>query len=139
MKKNSIEKIIIIEIVILLQHMLSLPMFAIMPKSVRRGFVGLGRPKGSSGSSSYSSIRPYTMLALNLFTQLICVAGVNQLSSVCTSTFFYFYFFFLCCASRLPRSSLFQVKAPDPAPPFVPPISPFVGLFIHSLLFYLFQ
>ncbi|KAH9992406.1 UAA transporter [Russula vinacea] len=62
-------------------HMLSLPMFAIMPKSVRRGFVGLGRPKGSSGSSSYSSIRPYTMLALNLFTQLICVAGVNQLSS----------------------------------------------------------
>jgi UDP-xylose/UDP-N-acetylglucosamine transporter B4 len=61
-------------------HMLSLPMFAIMPKSVRRGFVGLSRPKGALASGS-SSIRPYTMLALNLLTQLICVAGVNQLSS----------------------------------------------------------
>jgi hypothetical protein len=75
-------------------------MFAIMPQSVRRGFVGLSRPKNSGGtggydddrknpllttaSSSSSSIfrRPYTMLALNLLSQLICVAGVNQLSSV---------------------------------------------------------
>ena len=67
--------------------MLSLPMFAIMPESVRRGFVGLSRPKayGSGGAlAGASSIRPYAMLALNLLTQLICVAGVNQLSSVCT-------------------------------------------------------
>lgn len=83
-------------------HMLSLPMFAIMPQSVRRGFVGLSHPKNSGGAgggygggpenallttmtanSSSSSIfrRPYTMLALNLLSQLICVAGVNQLSS----------------------------------------------------------
>ncbi|KAN0121158.1 UAA domain containing protein [Russula decolorans] len=81
-------------------HMLSLPMFAIMPQSVRRGFVGLSRPKNSGGAGGYdghdnalltttrinsssSSIfrRPYTMLALNLLSQLICVAGVNQLSS----------------------------------------------------------
>ena len=87
-----------------MQHMLSLPMFAIMPQSVRRGFVGLSRPKNSgvaggfhaghsdallttmTNSSSPSSIfrRPYTMLALNLLSQLICVAGVNQLSSVRT-------------------------------------------------------
>ena len=93
--------------------MLSLPMFAIMPHSVRRGFVGLSRPKnlGGRGGSSYydghnnplltttattktnlslsSSIirKPYTMLALNLLSQLICVAGVNQLSSV--RTFFF--------------------------------------------------
>lgn len=106
MKKNSIEKIIIIGIMILLQHMLSLPMFAIMPKSVRRGFVGLGRPKGSSGSSSYSSIRPYTMLALNLFTQLICVAGVNQLSSVCTSTCLLLLLFFFCAALHAFRAAV---------------------------------
>ena len=72
--------------------MLSLPMFAIMPQSVRRGFVGLSRSKNHDGntfvtsSSSSSSIiiirHPYTILALNLLTQLICVAGVNQLSSV---------------------------------------------------------
>jgi hypothetical protein len=65
-------------------------MFAIMPRSVRRGFVGLSRPKGYGSSSALtgaSSIRPYTMLALNLLTQLICVAGVNQLSSVCTFFF----------------------------------------------------
>ena len=81
--------------------MLSLPMFAIMPQSVRRGFVGLSRPKNSGGGSPYdghnnplltsslSSIirKPYTMLALNLLSQLICVAGVNQLSSV--RTFFF--------------------------------------------------
>ena len=84
-------------------------MFAIMPHSVRRGFVGLSRPKnsrlGGGGGSFYdghnnpllttsktdwsSSIirKPYTMLALNLISQLICVAGVNQLSSV--RTFFF--------------------------------------------------
>jgi hypothetical protein len=63
-------------------------MFAIMPRSVQRGFVGLSR---SSTKSSYGgtspSIRPYTMLALNLVSQLICVAGVNQLSSVSTLFF----------------------------------------------------
>jgi hypothetical protein len=84
-------------------------MFAIMPQSVRRGFVGLSRPKSSGrGGSHYdghdnhnpllatwssSSIirKPYTMLALNLLSQLICVAGVNQLSSVRT------FFFSLAC------------------------------------------
>jgi hypothetical protein len=94
-------------------------MFAIMPQSVRRGFVGLSRPKNSGGAGGYdghdnalltttrtnsssSSIfrRPYTMLALNLLSQLICVAGVNQLSSVRT-----FFFFFLLPP---PLLSLFQ-------------------------------
>ena len=92
-------------------------MFAIMPQSVRRGFVGLSRPKNSGGrgggvggvggydghhnnalptttNNSSSSIigRPYAMLALNLLSQLICVAGVNQLSSV--RPLFYFIFIF---------------------------------------------
>jgi hypothetical protein len=71
-----------------LQHMLSLPMFAFMPMSVRRGFVGLSRPSkinfdgAAVTSSSSSAIHPYAVLALNLVTQLICVSGVNQLSSV---------------------------------------------------------
>jgi UDP-xylose/UDP-N-acetylglucosamine transporter B4 len=63
--------------------MLSLPMFAFMPGSVRRGFVGLGRrSRPTRASWMGSSIHPYTMLALNLLTQLVCVSGVNQLSSV---------------------------------------------------------
>ncbi|KAH9004620.1 UAA transporter [Lactarius hatsudake] len=53
-------------------HMLSLPLFALMPGHVRQGFVGL---------SSRKTGRPYTMLAFNLLSQLVCVAGVNQLSS----------------------------------------------------------
>lgn len=53
-------------------HMLSLPLFAFMPSHVRRGFVGL---------SSRGTGRSYTMLALNLLSQLVCVSGVNQLSS----------------------------------------------------------
>ncbi|KAI9464542.1 UAA transporter [Lactarius psammicola] len=53
-------------------HMLSLPLFVFMPGHVRQGFVGL---------SSRKTGRPYTMLALNLLSQLVCVSGVNQLSS----------------------------------------------------------
>ncbi|KAH9046526.1 UAA transporter [Lactarius hengduanensis] len=53
-------------------HMLSLPLFALMPGHVRQGFVGL---------SSRTTGRPYTMLAFNLLSQLVCVTGVNQLSS----------------------------------------------------------
>jgi hypothetical protein len=70
--------------------MLSLPMFAFMPRSVQRGFVGLGlSAKKSSGlggagmtSSKGMGVHPYTILAFNLISQLICVSGVNQLSSV---------------------------------------------------------
>ncbi|KAI0255762.1 UAA transporter [Lactifluus subvellereus] len=58
-------------------HMLSLPMFTLMPRSVHQGFVGLSRPSGHDGTSS----RAYVILALNMLTQLICVSGVNQLSS----------------------------------------------------------
>jgi len=48
-----------------------------MPSHVRQGFVGL---------SSRRTGRPYTMLALNLLSQLVCVSGVNQLSSVSNIT-----------------------------------------------------
>jgi hypothetical protein len=98
--------------------MLSLPMFAIMPQSVRRGFVGLSRPKnlGLGGyddghNSSLSSIirRPYTMLALNLLSQLICVAGVNQLSSVGT-----FFSFFPSSCPYFPVSIKIKIKIKPP-------------------------
>jgi hypothetical protein len=107
--------------------MLSLPMFAIMPQSVRRGFVGLSRPKNSGGAGGYdghdnalltttrinsssSSIfrRPYTMLALNLLSQLICVAGVNQLSSVRT----FFFFFSLAPTATESVSKKYKIKLP---------------------------
>jgi len=55
-------------------HMLSLPLFAFMPGHVRQGFVGLSSSRGTGR-------RPYTVLALNLLAQLVCVSGVNQLSS----------------------------------------------------------
>jgi hypothetical protein len=52
-----------------------------MPGHVRQGFVGLStRHRTTTGD------RPYTMLALNLLSQLVCVSGVNQLSSVSTVT-----------------------------------------------------
>ena len=44
-----------------------------MPSHVQQGFVGL---------SSRGTARSYTMLGLNLLSQLVCVSGVNQLSSV---------------------------------------------------------
>ena len=130
--------------------MLSLPMFAIMPHSVRRGFVGLSRPKNAGGGyegvghsntllpSSIIRHRPYTMLALNLLSQLICVAGVNQLSSVCT--------FFIFPRPYVSKKELKKKKPPKYKrsisseslahstyfPP--PPLSPFVpknGLITH--------
>lgn len=48
-------------------------MFLFMPSHVRQGFVGL---------SNRGTARSYTMLGLNLLSQLVCVSGVNQLSSV---------------------------------------------------------
>ena len=69
-------------------------MFAFMPKSVRRGFVGLSRPRSQwqghgDALTIGPSFHPYTILALNMLTQLICVSGVNQLSSVRTTFFFF--------------------------------------------------
>jgi hypothetical protein len=58
--------------------MLSLPIFAFMPSSVYQGFVGLNSSNGYGSTSK----RAYMVLALNLITQLICVSGVNKLSSV---------------------------------------------------------
>ncbi|KAI9508186.1 UAA transporter [Russula earlei] len=59
-------------------HLLSLPMFAFMPRSVHRGFAGLSDPKRRMTGLG---IHPYAILALNMLSQLICVSGVNQLSS----------------------------------------------------------
>lgn len=112
-----------------LQHMLSLPMFAFMPTSVRRGFVGLSRPTrrhdgvelGDAVTNSMNSmgltsktgtgIHPYTILALNLITQLICVSGVNQLSSVSHPS------------SPVAFTHVHRSPTSPPSPP--PPVAPF--------------
>jgi len=131
-----------------MQHMLSLPMFAIMPKSVRRGFVGLSRPKNSGydghgdanalTTTSWSSSiirRPHTMLALNLLSQLICVTGVNQLSSVRT------FFFFICCRGSIlycisPKKKKYRNKKDtDLLAHLFRSISPFVKRFGRSPLY----
>ena len=87
-------------------------MFAFMPKSVRRGFVGLSPPKPHGDTAAVfdsRGIRPYAILGLNLVSQLICVSGVNQLSSVCTfatdpPSLQFFFWTFYCAAVVQPRA-----------------------------------
>lgn len=82
------------------KHSLSLPVFIFMIPHVQYGFWSLSSSttKFSPSSlenadpafqalssilpSSLTSFSPYILLAVNLVTQLICVSGVNQLSSV---------------------------------------------------------
>ncbi|KAI0065642.1 UAA transporter [Artomyces pyxidatus] len=56
-------------------HALSLPMFIFMVPQVKHGLTSLSQP------SATAFPLPYIVLALNLLSQLICVSGVNQLSS----------------------------------------------------------
>jgi hypothetical protein len=93
--------------------MLSLPIFVFMPRGVQRGFVGLNRPAKSNGGvlTSSTGIHPYTMLALNLISQLICVSGVNQLSSVR-----YLLFFILHIRAHFPPACLPSHARTSPVP-----------------------
>jgi len=59
-------------------HFLSLPIFLFLVPDIKQGLGSLSTP-----SSSFSS--PYIILAGNLITQLICVSGVNRLSSQVSS------------------------------------------------------
>jgi len=59
-----------------IQHFLSLPIFLFLVPDIKQGLGSLSTP-----SSTFSG--PYIILAGNLITQLICVSGVNRLSSVC--------------------------------------------------------
>lgn len=94
-----------------------------MPRSVQRGFVGLGRPAkkspglGGAGvtSSKGMGVHPYTILAFNLISQLICVSGVNQLSSVRPHFYFYFSQPIIPARSALLPAYLFSITLPLPA------------------------
>ncbi|THH13038.1 hypothetical protein EW146_g7136 [Bondarzewia mesenterica] len=59
------------------KHALSLPVFLFLIPQVKYGLEGL-----SQSSNSVLPV-PYIILAANLLSQLVCVSGVNQLSSVC--------------------------------------------------------
>lgn len=60
------------------QHLLSLPTFIFLAGDIRRGAQILG----ISAKGSITLSRTHMVLFLNLITQLICVSGVNQLTSV---------------------------------------------------------
>jgi len=59
-------------------HLLSLPIFVFLTPDIKQGFKSL-----STTSLPFSS--PYIIMAGNLITQLICVSGVNKLSSQVSS------------------------------------------------------
>ncbi|KAI0080178.1 UAA transporter [Panus rudis PR-1116 ss-1] len=75
-------------------HFLSLPIFLLFTSDIKKGFRSLqsathrhtpmhpGEPTWSDILSSYA---PYLVLAANLVTQLLCVSGVNQLTSMVSS------------------------------------------------------
>ena len=58
-----------------LQHLLSLPMFAFLTKDIREGLKVLAVARDDLSNA-------YVVYAGNLVTQLVCVSGVNQLASV---------------------------------------------------------
>ncbi|KLO12689.1 UAA transporter [Schizopora paradoxa] len=62
-------------------HALSLPAFIFLYKDIRLGFASLWHPRELENGSS----REMIVLAVNVFTQFVCVTGVNQLSAHVTS------------------------------------------------------
>ncbi|KAJ7644350.1 UAA transporter [Roridomyces roridus] len=62
-------------------HFLSLPVFLFLIKDVRQGLSSLSDSK----TSHTSALASWLILAGNLFSQLICVSGVNKLSSQVSS------------------------------------------------------
>jgi UDP-xylose/UDP-N-acetylglucosamine transporter B4 len=77
------------------QHVLSLPIFLFFAKDIRQGFGHLSSPSTSHSLYPKSRLlgldldieewKEYMVLAANLVTQLMCVSGVNRMSSVCSS------------------------------------------------------
>ena len=59
------------------KHFLSLPFFAFLGRDIKQGFSSL-----SSAQSTTSTVTSFMILAANLITQLVCVSGVNSLTSV---------------------------------------------------------
>lgn len=62
-------------------HVLSLPIFLLLAKDVKQGLQSLALVT----PSSTPLLGPYTYLAINLLSQLVCVSGVNKLSSQVSS------------------------------------------------------
>ncbi|RPD64339.1 UAA-domain-containing protein [Lentinus tigrinus ALCF2SS1-7] len=67
-------------------HCLSLPIFLLFTSDLKRGFRGLASPASIAPFSKealggFTPYIPYAVLVANMFTQLACVSGVNQLSS----------------------------------------------------------
>jgi len=61
-------------------HLLSLPIFIFLRNDVIRGFKSI-----SAGSNGSHTSLPYIFLAMNLLTQVVCVSGVNKLTSATSS------------------------------------------------------
>jgi solute carrier family 35 (UDP-xylose/UDP-N-acetylglucosamine transporter), member B4 len=68
------------------KHFLSFPVFAFLGRDIKQGFSSLSSPQ-----STTSTVASFMILAGNLITQLVCVSGVNRLTSV-RETIFVFYF-----------------------------------------------
>ncbi|KAI0741443.1 UAA transporter [Daedaleopsis nitida] len=67
-------------------HCLSLPIFLFFVSDLKRGFRGLSSPATLAPFSGEAlgglvPYVPYAVLVANMFTQLACVSGVNQLTS----------------------------------------------------------
>jgi len=61
-------------------HFLSLPIFLFLVPDIKQGLGSL-----STQSGTFTASGPYIVMAANLITQLICVSGVNRLSSQVSS------------------------------------------------------
>ena len=68
----------------LLKHFLSLPFFAFLGRDIKQGLSSM-----SNSQSTTSTVTSLIILFGNLITQLMCVSGVNRLSSV-RETILYF-------------------------------------------------
>lgn len=59
------------------KHFLSLPIFVFLGSDIKQGIVSLGNSQSLSSNAT-----SYLVLLVNLVSQLVCVSGVNRLSSV---------------------------------------------------------
>ncbi|KAF8798848.1 hypothetical protein BYT27DRAFT_6880417 [Phlegmacium glaucopus] len=66
-------------------HFLSLPFFALLGRDIKQGLSSLSNPQ-----STTSTLTSFIILVGNLITQLMCVSGVNRLSSVRETIILYF-------------------------------------------------
>jgi solute carrier family 35 (UDP-xylose/UDP-N-acetylglucosamine transporter), member B4 len=89
------------------EHFLSLPIFLFLVKDIKQGLSSL-----STKSELATAPNPYAILILgaNLISQLICVSGVNRLSSVCVILLHSFYFIFISLTSHVTLQQVSSVS-----------------------------